>query len=82
MRHNKARITPPRDRRRGGVWIATLLVSGSVAIRAGEAAASDGAGQMPDKSRFNLFNPTPEKDLRELSPDRPDQTESPITVRF
>ena len=34
----------------------------------------------PDKSGFNLFNPTPETAMRELSPDRPDKTESPYTV--
>lgn len=34
----------------------------------------------PDKSRFTLFNPTPEKLLREMSTDRPDTTESPYTV--
>jgi hypothetical protein len=39
-----------------------------------------GADALPDKSRFNLFNPTPEDALRELSPDRPDVTESPYTV--
>lgn len=34
----------------------------------------------PDKSQFNLFNPTPVSLLRELTPDRPDKTESPYTV--
>ena len=33
-----------------------------------------------DKSGYNLFNPTPDDQLRELSPDRPDKTESPYTV--
>jgi len=32
------------------------------------------------KSGYTLFNPTPDKYLRELSPDRPDQTESAYTV--
>jgi hypothetical protein len=32
------------------------------------------------KSGYNLFNPVPENLLRELSPDRPDATESPFTV--
>ncbi len=39
-------------------------------------AAGDGA----DKSGFHLFNPTPRDQMRELSTDRPDQTESPYTV--
>lgn len=34
----------------------------------------------PDKSGFNLFNPVPSPLLRELAPDRPDETESPYTV--
>jgi hypothetical protein len=34
----------------------------------------------PDKSGYTLFNPTPRDQMRELSTDRPDQTESPYTV--
>jgi hypothetical protein len=34
----------------------------------------------PHKSEYNLFNPTPVAAMRELSPDRPDKTESPHTV--
>ena len=34
----------------------------------------------PDKSGCNLFNPVPDALLRELSPDRPDKTESPYTL--
>jgi hypothetical protein len=34
----------------------------------------------PDKSRYNLFHPTPRDQMRELSTDRPDKTESPYTV--
>lgn len=33
-----------------------------------------------DKSGYTLFNPTPRELMRELSTDRPDQTESPYTV--
>jgi len=33
-----------------------------------------------DKSQFNLFNPTPEALMREMSTDRPDTTESAYTV--
>ncbi len=33
-----------------------------------------------DKSGYTLFNPTPRELMRELSPDRPDKTESPHTV--
>lgn len=34
----------------------------------------------PDKSVYNLFNPVPENLMRDLSPDRPDVTESAYTV--
>ena len=34
----------------------------------------------PDKSSYNLFNPTPSHLMRELSADRPDKTESTSTV--
>lgn len=34
----------------------------------------------PDKSAYTLFNPTPRDQMRELSTDRPDQTESAYTV--
>lgn len=34
----------------------------------------------PDKSSYTLFNPTPRELRREMSTDRPDATESPITV--
>lgn len=34
----------------------------------------------PDKSSYHLFNPTPRAQMREMSTDRPDQTESPYTV--
>lgn len=34
----------------------------------------------PDKSQYHLFHPTPRELWRELSPDRPDTTESPLTV--
>jgi len=34
----------------------------------------------PDKSGYHLFHPTPRDLMREMSTDRPDQTESPYTV--
>ncbi len=34
----------------------------------------------PDKSAWHLFSPTPRDQMRELSTDRPDLTESPYTV--
>ncbi len=38
------------------------------------------ADELQDKSRYNLFHPTPDNLLRELATDRPDKTESPTTV--
>ncbi len=38
------------------------------------------ANETADKSGYHLFNPTPRELMRELSTDRPDQTESPYTV--
>jgi len=51
-----------------------LLLAGPASVRA------DPDGGRTNKSRFHLFNPTPHELLRELSTDRPDQTESPYTV--
>lgn len=38
------------------------------------------ADESQEKSRYNLFHPTPDNLLRELATDRPDKTESPTTV--
>lgn len=40
----------------------------------------ENAPALPDKSRFTLWNPTPKDQMRELSTDRPDKTESAYTV--
>ncbi|HEY5893466.1 MAG TPA: transporter [Chthoniobacterales bacterium] len=45
-------------------------------LRAGNAAPPSS----PNKSQYNLFHPTPRDLLRDLAPDRPDTTESPVTV--
>ena len=44
------------------------------------AAAQETNSVPPDKSGYHLFNPVPENLMRDLSPDRPDETESPYTV--
>jgi hypothetical protein len=44
------------------------------------AGASEALAPAVDKRQYHLFNPTPTHLLRELSADRPDATESPITV--
>ncbi len=52
-----------------------LLMTSVVALLG---AASSALGQ--DKSQYSLFNPTPDRLLREMTTDRPDVTESPFTV--
>ncbi len=42
--------------------------------------ASEKASAPVDKWQYHLFNPTPRELMREMSTDRPDTTESPITV--
>ncbi len=44
------------------------------------AATASAAEPLPDKSQYNLLNPTPPQWLREMTTDRPDKTESPFTV--
>lgn len=56
-----------------------LLVT-SVAACASGSPPADNSGGSPDKSRYNLFRPTPPELMRELSADRPDKTDSPMTV--
>jgi hypothetical protein len=58
-------------------WAAVILMAGATAARAQEAS---GASPLPDKSRYNLFNPTPSEFMREMSADRPDKTDCPFTV--
>ena len=43
-------------------------------------ALTDAVDDLGNKSRYNLFNPTPANLLRELATDRPDKTEGPTTV--
>ena len=58
----------------------SALFSGlAAALLAASAACADDA-PAPDKSRFTLFNPTPEADLRSLCTDRPAKSTAPCTV--
>lgn len=52
-----------------------VLTLASVLVSSGLAYAEE-----IDKSQYGLFHPTPENQMRELSTDRPDKTESPYTV--
>lgn len=49
-------------------------------VGTGTAATEDAEKPPPDKSGYNLFNPPPGEYMREMSPDRPDKTDSPNTV--
>ena len=56
-----------------------ILATGSITART-QGADGMTSSQLPDKSRYNLFNPTPTEFMRELSADRPDKTDCPFTV--
>jgi hypothetical protein len=71
--------TPPGQACRHRLVIVQLLAAGLSVLLAGLAVAQTGE-MSPDKSRYHLFNPTPAALLRDLESDRPDRTESPITV--
>jgi hypothetical protein len=58
---------------------AVILLAGTLAIEAQDAPGV-AESQPPDKSRYNLFHPTPTEFMREMNPDRPDKTECPYTV--
>lgn len=52
-----------------------------LALSVGPGVQAQSIGYQPvDKSGYHLFNPTPREAMRELSTDRPDQTESAYTV--
>jgi len=57
---------------------AAALAVGAIVL--GVMATTARAAERADKSKYHLFNPTPREFIRELSTDRPDQTESPYTV--
>lgn len=59
----------------------SLLLLPSLAM-AGEPAKPKAPADGPtvDKWQYHLFNPTPTEAMRDMSTDRPDATESPITV--
>jgi hypothetical protein len=58
--------------------LAVLFLTLAGIARADAGQASPAAAR--DKSGYTLFKPTPREALRELSTDRPDQTECPFTV--
>jgi hypothetical protein len=59
-----------------GLFLAAVLIA-APGVRA---SAQETNSVPPDKSGYNLLNPVPENLIRDLSPDRPDVTESAYTV--
>jgi hypothetical protein len=77
-RESDARFTSKRRDWRILFGLVAPLAIGGIAVEAQEAANL--TQRLPDKSIYNLFNPTPRESMREMNTDRPDQTESPYTV--
>jgi hypothetical protein len=57
-----------------GAAAAGVMMGAVVLLGVGGSALAD------EKSRYSLFNPTPDRLLRDMTTDRPDTTESPFTV--
>lgn len=57
-----------------GTQVKRLMTSAVVLL----GAASNAIGE--EKGQYTLFNPTPDRQLREMTTDRPDTTESPFTI--
>jgi hypothetical protein len=56
-----------------------MLATGNTAARA-QSASGTSSSQLPDKSPYSLFDPTPGEFMREMNADRPDKTDCPFTV--
>lgn len=54
--------------------------SGRIAAGVAVLMGASGAATAADKSGYSLLHPTPDSQLRDMSTDRPDKTESPYTV--
>lgn len=89
--HRLESAPPARELLRLAVrWMLRLMPAVAIAatVHAGPAKMSKGGDTAPaekgevraDKGQFHLFNPVPRPAMREMSTDRPDQTESPYTV--
>jgi hypothetical protein len=71
----------PRVTVRRVLRLALVLAAFSCLLETAEvSAAEDAVKPLPDKGGYNLFNPAPRELMRELTPDRPDKTESPYAV--
>ena len=64
---------------RRGMGLVVMLAA-TVGSGAAEVSPAADATRPPDKSGYTLFQPVPRELMREMSTDRPDQTESAYTV--
>jgi len=76
----KSRLRQPWSTRLISTIASAFAVISAIQTLAGPLiqTGQDNAGT--EKSQYHLFNPTPRELMRDLSPDRPDATESPITL--
>src|SRR5688572_4137918 len=65
----------PRSRKELSMFSRLTLLTATVCF-----CFLSGAAFAADKSGYHLFNPTPREQMREMSTDRPDKTESAYTV--
>src|SRR5262245_25948677 len=79
----QTKVTATRNLLAGRAWpwaLGLAVASGLTANAQPALEDETRTAAAPDKSIYNLFNPTPRDLMREMSTDRPDQTESPYTV--
>ena len=73
----RARNAMARSLALAGIGVCVLLPA---CVTGGRGPARIALSSQGDKSGYNLFNPTPRRQWRSMGSDRPDVTESPITV--
>lgn len=61
-------------------WVHGIGVIGLMSLGWATDSLAGTDGPVADKSGYHLFNPTPRSLMRPMSADRPDATESPVTV--
>jgi hypothetical protein len=67
------------------VWLLNLyaaltLCGGFEAIWAGPVVDTANSAPKSDKSQYTFFTPTPTSQMRDFNPDRPSQTDGPLTI--
>jgi hypothetical protein len=73
-------------RAKSALWIVIAIAlalnisAASARADSDDASTAPAATEPPDKSQYTLFDPVPTDQLREFETDRPDKTDSPITI--